>query len=137
MKTEFNPTSPRILVVDDNVDASLIVSLSLKLSGYSVQRGDSGPQALSIAQSWQPQAILLDISMPDMDGYETCRILREQSWGQGVVIIALTGYGQAEDRRQAQAAGFDWHLIKPVDLAILPALLTELIGKKQADAALE
>lgn len=75
--------------------------------------------------------------MPGMDGYETCRLLRAQSWGQGMVIIALTGYGQAEDRQMAQEAGFDWHLVKPADLALLPGLLTELIDQKKADGALE
>lgn len=136
MTNEANPISPRILVVDDNMDASLIVSLSLQLKGYNVQRGDSGLQTLSIAESWHPQAILLDISMPGLNGYETCQRLRQQPWGVGIVMIALTGYGQAEDRQRAQEAGFDWHLVKPVDLTALPNLLTELIDKKKPDAAL-
>jgi CheY-like chemotaxis protein len=133
MTNEGNPVRPgtRILLIDDNVDASLIVSMALRLQGFSVQSGDSGPQTLSIAEAWLPQAILLDISMPGMDGYETCRLLRQQPWGQAMVLIALTGYGQEEDRRRSKEAGFDWHLVKPVDLTSLPDLLTELIAQKR------
>lgn len=139
MSTESNSISPptRILVVDDNGDASLIVSMSLQVKGYAVQRGDSGPQTLSITESWKPQVILLDISMPGMDGYETCHRLRQQAWGHDVVVIALTGYGQSEDRQRAKDVGFDAHLIKPVDLTTLPGLLTDLINKKQSGSALE
>jgi len=130
------PAGTRVLVIDDNVDASLIVSLSLQMKGYTVQRGDSGPQTLSIAESWLPQAIILDISMPGMDGYQTCRLLRQQAWGQAMALIALTGYSQAEDQQRSEEAGFDAHLIKPVDLMMLPTFLTALIDKKKADAAL-
>jgi CheY-like chemotaxis protein len=137
MLANDNLTHPpvRILVVDDNVDASLILSMYLQQKGYAVERTESGFEALSMTERWQPRALLLDISMPGLDGYETCRRLREQSWGQGVVVIALTGYGQAADRQQAREAGFDWHLVKPVDLTMLPDLLTGLIEKKEADAA--
>ena len=128
------PSAPRILLVDDNVDASLILSMSLRLQGFAVERSPSGQVALEQTPSWQPQAILLDISMPGMDGYETCRQLREQPGGQGVVIIALTGYGGAEDRSRSHEAGFDWHLIKPVDLTQLTTLLKELIAQKKAGA---
>lgn len=128
------PSAPRILLVDDNVDASLILSMSLQLEGFAVERRASGQAALEQTPSWQPQAILLDISMPGMDGYETCRQLREQPGGQGVVIIALTGYGGEQDRSRSQEAGFDWHLIKPVDLTRLTTLLKELIAQKKAGA---
>ncbi len=136
-ETERVPPGTRILVIDDNVDASLIVSMGLQLKGYTVQRGTSGPQTLSIAEAWLPQGILLDISMPGMNGYETCRLLRQQAWGRSMVIIALTGYGQEEDHRRSEEAGFDLHLVKPVDLALLPSLLIDLISKKKADAAQE
>lgn len=139
MTQEANPITPgtRILVIDDNADAAFVVSMSLRMKGYNVQSGDSGPQTLSIAEAWRPHAILLDISMPGMDGYEACRILRQQAWGQALVLIALTGYGQAEDHRRSAEAGFDAHLVKPVDLLGLPTLLADLIQTKQADAALE
>ncbi len=131
------PAGTRILLVDDNVDASLIVSLGLRQKGFTVQRGDSGPQALSIAAAWAPQAILLDISMPGMDGYETCRLLREQAGGAAVVILALTGYEGAEAQHRSKEAGFDGHLVKPVDLMSLPSFLLELIEKKKTSAPLE
>lgn len=134
MTTSTDPLSPakRILLVDDNADAVLILSMSLRLKGYAVEGCHSGQQALELTQTWRPQALLLDISMPGMDGYETCRRLRQLPWGQDVVIIALTGYSQDEDRQRTQEAGFDWHLVKPVDLAVLPNLLTELIDQAQA-----
>ncbi|MBD2757685.1 response regulator [Spirosoma validum] len=137
--TTTNPqfSTTRILVVDDNADATLILGMSLQLKGYDVQTCLNGQQALERTQSWRPQAILLDISMPGMDGFETIRRLREHPWGQEVVIIALTGYGQAEDQQRTRAAGFDEHWIKPVDLTLMPTRLLELITKKQAGAATE
>ena len=131
------PAGTRILLVDDNVDASLIVSLGLRLNGFTVQRGDSGPQALSIAAVWAPQAILLDISMPGMDGYETCRLLRQQPWAQAVAILALTGYGGPEAQQRSEEAGFDGHLVKPVDLMSLTSFLLDMIEKKKTSALLE
>jgi two-component system CheB/CheR fusion protein len=130
-------TETRILLVDDNVDASLIVSLGLQQKGFTVQRGDSGPQALSIAAVWAPQAILLDISMPGMDGYETCRLLREQPGGPALAILALTGYEGADAQQRSEEAGFDGHLVKPVDLISLPGILLEVIEKKKTSAPLE
>lgn len=139
MTTGVNPQSPvrRVLLVDDNADANLILSISLRLNGYAVQSCISGQQALEITQTWTPQAILLDISMPGMDGYETCRRLREQPGGDQAVIVAVTGYGQEETRRRTREAGFDNHLVKPVDVAALPNLLSELIDQKNADAAID
>lgn len=128
------PAGTRILLVDDNVDASLIMSLGLRQKGFTVQRGDSGPQALSIAAVWAPQAILLDISMPGMDGYETCRLLREQPGGAALAILALTGYGGGEAQHRSEAAGFDGHLVKPVDMLSLPSYLLEMINKKRTSA---
>ena len=125
-------SAPRILVVDDNADAALILSMSLRLKGYPVQSVPSGQEALAVTQNWSPHAILLDISMPGMDGYETLSRLREQAGGQRVVIIAVTGYGQEEDRQRTRAAGFDGHWVKPVDLPLLPSLLLELMAQKKA-----
>ena len=130
-------TAQRVLVIDDNADAGFTVAMLLKLKGYEAHSRNSGRLGIEAAQALQPSAILLDIGMPEMDGYETCRRLREQSWGKNVVVIALTGYGQVEDRQRAQDAGFDAHLVKPVDFSILPDLMTELIEKKKTDAALE
>ena len=119
----------RLLIIDDNADAALSLRMLLRLKGYEAHSRTSGRAGLEAAEQLQPAAILLDIGMPEMDGYETCRLLREQSWGQGLVVIALSGYGQAEDRQRTQEAGFDGHLVKPVELERLTELLTSLLKK--------
>ena len=121
--------SRRILVIDDDADAAFTLAMLLRLTGYEVHTRNSGRTGLEAAEALQPAAILLDIGMPELDGYETCRLLREQAWGQAVVVIALTGYGQAEDRQRTKAAGFDGHLVKPVDLGALTKLLMNLLNK--------
>jgi CheY-like chemotaxis protein len=125
----YTPSSPpkhagrRILVVDDNVDAATSVVKLLKLWGHDVQIAFSGPEALETARKFRPQIVLLDIGMPGMSGYEVARQLRAQPGFQSLVITALTGYGQAEDRRRSQEAGFNHHLTKPPDPFALAALL--------------
>jgi two-component system, chemotaxis family, CheB/CheR fusion protein len=115
----------RILVVDDNVDAAISVVKLLKLWGHDVQTAFSGPEALEAARKFRPQIVLLDIGMPGMSGYEVAKQLRAQPEFQSLVITALTGYGQAEDRRRSQEAGFNHHLTKPPDPFALAAMLTE------------
>ncbi|SFE96221.1 PAS domain-containing protein [Spirosoma endophyticum] len=122
-------TTQRILVIDDNADAAMSLGMLLKLKGYEVHTRTSGRSGIEVAESLKPRVILLDIGMPELDGYETCRLIREQSWGRNLVVIALTGYGQMEDRQRTQEAGFDGHLVKPVDLAVLFELLTDLLDK--------
>lgn len=122
------PTNHRLLVVDDNPDALLVLRMLLEIKGYLVEACSSGKQALILADQDPPQAILLDISMPELDGYETCRRLRQQAWGQHVIVIALTGYGQEADRQRSRDAGFDGHLVKPVDIDELTSLLTHLLS---------
>ena len=112
-----------ILVVDDNEDALLVLRMLLQLKGYGVQTCTSGQQALALVEENPPEVILLDISMPGMDGYETCRRLRQQAWGKTGRIFALTGYGQVENIEQGYKAGFDGYLVKPVDLDELLKLL--------------
>ncbi|WP_255720970.1 response regulator [Spirosoma oryzicola] len=92
----------RILVIDDNADAAMTLAMLLKLKGYEAHTRNSGRAGIEVAESLQPSAILLDIGMPGMDGYETCRAIRQQTWWQNVVVIALTGYGQAEDRQRTK-----------------------------------
>ena len=115
-----------LLVIDDNADAALTLAMLLKLKGYKVHTRHSGQGGIEAAESLRPAAILLDLGMPELDGYQTCRLIRQQPWGKDVVVIALTGYGQDEDRQRTKEAGFDEHLIKPVDLAALTRLLEEL-----------
>jgi PAS domain S-box-containing protein len=113
----------RILVVDDNVDAALSVGQLLKKWGHDVTTAFSGPDAIEKARAMRPQFVLLDIGMPGMSGYDVARRLRSDQDLEGMVITALTGYGQAEDRRRSREAGFNHHLTKPPDPDQLAALL--------------
>ncbi len=113
----------RILVVDDNPDAALMLSMLLEATGYDVVTENSSLAGLLRAASDLPDVCLLDIGLPEMDGYELARRIRATPALQGVTLIAVTGYGQADDRRKAIEAGFDHHLVKPVDSAELSALL--------------
>ncbi|MFD1139881.1 PAS domain S-box protein [Larkinella insperata] len=116
-------TSQRILVIDDNPGLAFLLSQTLKMRGYEVYTQHSGREGIQAAEELRPRVILCDIGMPELDGYETCRLIREQPWGQAVRMIAITGYGQEEDKRRAKEAGFDDHLIKPVDMSALIHLL--------------
>lgn len=116
----------RLLLVDDNVDAAVTLAMALEMVGYEVRTAFEGPGALRVASEFQPEAAVLDIGLPGMDGYELAGALRDAASGP-VRLIALTGYGQPEDRIRTAAAGFDAHFVKPVDFA---ALCDEL--KRQA-----
>jgi PAS domain S-box-containing protein len=120
----------RLLVVDDNRDAALSLALLLRLQGHEVRVANDGPSALEIASTFRPSVIFLDIGMPRMDGYEVARRLRQQSGLENSVLVALTGWGQKEDRRRSKEAGFDHHLVKPAEAKGLEALLAELAASK-------
>lgn len=113
----------RILVVDDNADAAETLSLLLACNGHTTQVALSSEEALRCAESFEPQVALLDIGLPGMNGYELARRFRGAPGLKAVRLIALTGYGQAEDRARALGAGFDDHLVKPVDLPALERAL--------------
>jgi CheY-like chemotaxis protein len=113
----------RVLVVDDNRDAADSMGLLLKRAGAEVEVVHDGCQALSSVERFHPAVVLLDIGMPGMDGYEVARRIREQPTLHDVMLIALTGWGQADDRRRSLSAGFDHHLTKPAGLEALRALL--------------
>jgi CheY-like chemotaxis protein/anti-sigma regulatory factor (Ser/Thr protein kinase) len=117
------PTARRILVVDDNVDVAESLGQVLKLMGNEVQLAHTGPTALALAQQFVPEVVLLDIGLPGMDGYEVARRLRQLPALRDVLLIAQTGWGQAEDSRRSLDAGFDHHLTKPIDLDVLRRLL--------------
>ncbi len=104
----------RILVADDNHDAAGSLALRLELAGHDVRTAQDGLEALAVARIFQPEVVLLDLGMPAMDGYETARHLRRLSWGKQARLIALTGWGQQQDRVRTAEAGFDVHLVKPV-----------------------
>jgi PAS domain S-box-containing protein len=116
----------RVLVVDDNVDVANMVTVLLQVSGYEVRVAYTAQTALEMAIEYQPNIILLDIGLPDIDGYEVARRLREHSQLKDVKLVAVTGYGREVDRQRSQEAGFDYHLVKPVDPIKLEALLGKL-----------
>jgi PAS domain S-box-containing protein len=119
--------SRRVLVVDDNVDAAESVGMLLRIWGHTVRLAHNGPETLCAAKEYQPEVILLDIGLPGMNGYDVARRLREQPSARNVLLIALTGYGQDDDRRRTEEAGFDHHLTKPVEpLALQKIIATEV-----------
>lgn len=120
----------RILVADDNRDSADSCRLLFEASGHTVRAAYTGQEALEIASEFRPQVALLDIGMPKMNGYELARRIRQTQWGGQTMLIAVTGWGQAEDKRQALNAGFDRHLTKPIDIDALTELLEgELSGQ--------
>jgi len=116
-------TQQRILVVDDNRDAADSLGMILRFLGADVRIAEDGPEALAVFPDYDPAVVLLDIGMPGMDGYEVARTLRSRYPERATAIVALTGWGQAEDRRRAQEAGFDHLMVKPADIDSLQALL--------------
>jgi PAS domain S-box-containing protein len=136
--TDTNPLSreterarqlSRILIVDDNRDAATSLCMLLRMLGNDVQTANDGPAALELVDSYAPTVVLLDIGMPGMDGYEVVRRARQLPACKDTVFIALTGWGQEEDRRRTREAGFDHHLLKPVNIGALKVLLTEVQGR--------
>jgi two-component system, chemotaxis family, CheB/CheR fusion protein len=116
----------RILIADDNRDALDSLANLLQLAGHEVHKALDGEQALQSAAQLRPEILLLDIGMPGMDGYEVARRLRSQPWGSKLLLVALTGWGQDNDRRRSREAGFDSHWVKPLDLDKLSQLLETL-----------
>ena len=131
---EWRPATPsvdalparKILVVDDNKDAVDSLALLLSLVGQTVATASDGIDALTQFEHFGPDVVVLDLGLPGLSGYEVARRIRAMDRGSEVVMVALTGWGQDEDRRRTVAAGFDHHLVKPVDFDALKALLAEL-----------
>ncbi len=119
------PLQRRVLVADDNADSADSLAMYLELKGSEVQTAYDGEQALAEAERFRPSVMLLDLGMPRLNGYELCRRIRALPWGKGVFIVAMTGWGQDEDRRRTTEAGFDAHLVKPIDLPALMQLLAD------------
>ncbi len=116
----------RVLVVDDNVDAAVsLVKVLTRLYGQDVRIAHDGPTALDVARTFQPDVVLLDLGLPGMDGYEVARRLRSEPAGASLLIVAVTGWGQDADRKRTREAGFDHHLVKPVDPDVLHDILAD------------
>jgi CheY-like chemotaxis protein len=115
----------RVLVVDDNQDAADSLALLLRLAGQDARTAYDGPSALVRATEFRPEVVFLDIGMPGMDGYEVARQLRAAPALRGIKLVALTGWGQEEDRRRSAEAGFDRHMVKPVEPEALRKALVD------------
>jgi PAS domain S-box-containing protein len=127
----------RVLVVDDNEDGAESLAMLLQFGGHQTYKARDGVEAIAAAEQLRPDAVLLDIGLPRLNGYEACSRIREQPWGKDLLIIALTGWGQDEDRQRSKEAGFDEHMVKPVDYDTLMELLAvpEAVRRRNAEAA--
>jgi CheY-like chemotaxis protein len=118
----------RVLVVDDNVDGAQSLARVLQICGHENRTAHDGPEALDAARLFQPDVVLLDIGLPGMNGYEVARRLRADPALSRAVVVALTGWGSEEDKRQSREAGFDFHLTKPVEVTAIQTILAQTNG---------
>jgi len=122
----------RVLVVDDIADAAEMLSQFLRMDGHEVQTADCGLTALQLAHTFQPEVIVLDIGLPGLNGFQVAQRLRAQPDMKNVALIAMTGYGQEADRQRSKEAGFDFHLVKPVEPQKLQELIAMLVGQTRS-----
>ena len=120
----------RVLVVDDNRAAADMLNMVVKMLGNEARTAYDGVEAVAEAEKFRPHVILMDLGMPHMDGFEAARRIRQHDWGENIVLVALTGWGQEKDRQETMAAGFDQHLVKPAEPSELQQLLVD-VGKSQ------
>jgi CheY-like chemotaxis protein/two-component sensor histidine kinase len=118
--------SKRVLIADDNLDAAESLQLWLQLAGHDVQIAGNGMEALRVAAEFKPDVALLDLGMPGLSGFDVARRIRDSAWGSDMVLVALTGWGQDEDRKQSAEAGFDHHLTKPIAPEAIESLIAGL-----------
>ena len=123
----------RVLVVDDNQDAAMTMAAMLELLGDEVRTAHDGLEAIAAAESFRPRVILMDVGMPRLNGHDATRRIRQQPWGQAITIVALTGWGQEDDRARSREAGCDGHLVKPVSLPDLEKLLASVDDRGPVD----
>ncbi len=120
------PRRFRILVVDDNHDSALSMAMMLQIMGHDTRTAHDGESALSTAETFLPEVVLLDIGLPKLNGYEVAQRIREKAWGESMYLIAVTGWGQDEDRQRSSEVGLNLHMVKPVEPAALEKLLAAL-----------
>ncbi|HYE88671.1 MAG TPA: response regulator [Vicinamibacterales bacterium] len=116
----------RILVVDDNHDSALSLAMMLSIMGHETHTAHDGESAVATAESFLPDVVLLDIGLPKLNGYEVAHRIRERAWGASMFLIAVTGWGQEEDRQRSSEVGLNVHMVKPVEPSALEKLLSEL-----------
>ena len=120
------PKRFRILVVDDNHDSALSLAMMLSIMGHETRTAHDGESAVATAESFLPEVVLLDIGLPKLNGYEVAQRIREQDWGTSMFLIAVTGWGQEEDRQRSSEVGLNVHMVKPVEPSALEKLLAGL-----------
>jgi CheY-like chemotaxis protein len=121
----------KVLIVDDNTDAAEALGMLVETTRNDVQYASHAKAALEIAADWRPDVCLLDIGLPDVDGYQLAGLLRHDPQTTNAVLIAVTGYGLPQDKEKAEAAGFDHHFVKPLDFKALLGVLGEIASRKQ------
>jgi CheY-like chemotaxis protein len=117
----------RVLIADDNRDSADSLAMYLKIKGHDTSTAYDGEEAIAAAEAIRPDVVLLDIGMPKLNGYDVCRRIRQQPWGRGTLMVAVTGFGQ-RDQLLTKAAGFDRHMVKPVEPAVLIELLASFFS---------
>src|SRR5262249_40515386 len=116
----------RVLIVDDNVDHADSLAMLLSIDGHDVHCAHDGVEALTAAERLRPEVVLLDLGLPIVDGFETCRRIRDHAWRKSMLLVAITGWGQEVDRQKSTDAGFDHHLVKPIDSQTLAAIVNDV-----------
>lgn len=116
----------KVLVVDDNPDSALSMAMMLSMMGHDTRTAHDGEAALTTAEEFRPQVVLLDIGLPKLNGYEVAQRIRGQEWGTAMFLVAITGWGQDEDRRRSEDVGMNLHMVKPVEPGALDRVLSEL-----------
>jgi CheY-like chemotaxis protein len=126
----------RVLIVDDNVAAATLLSLVIKKIGNDVRIAHDGLEAVEVASRFRPDVVLMDLGMPRLDGYGAAERIRQEPWGQEMLLVALTGWGQDGHKERTRAAGFDHHLVKPADPSVIRQVLSESRAQRGAAAAI-
>lgn len=121
-----DPQRLKILVVDDNPDSALSLAMMLSIMGHDTRTAHDGESAVATAESFLPEVVLLDIGLPKLNGYEVAQRIRRSTWGASMFLIAVTGWGQDEDRQRSSEVGLNVHMVKPVEPSALQKLLAEL-----------
>jgi CheY-like chemotaxis protein len=127
--TKLSGPSLRVMVVDDNIDTADFLVTLLEASGHDVRMAHDGPSSLKAALAFQPDVVLLDIGLPGLDGFEVAKRLRQQTALNGIVLVAMTGYGQESDRQRSLDAGFNHHLVKPTAFSKVQQILATVSQK--------
>jgi CheY-like chemotaxis protein len=135
MTSAQSPRRHRIVIADDGRDTADSLAALLTIMGHEVKVAYDGQEAVTVAATFRPDVMILDVGMPKLDGYQVARRVREEPWGRAVLLVAMTGWGRADDRRRAEESGFDRHFTKPADITELQQLLAGFAGARPGPSA--